>query len=149
MIVEGTGAGDPALSLLDYAAHVADVLTQYQERIADEGYLETDWDEEGGVLRVSVRGGLRPALCLIADRGSAYVLVIGPETGEASVRFGEGLPGEQPPTGSGNVTATYRQGSGEPGNLEIGGLRLEKPFDVVVVGDPRTATPGIFCRRTD
>lgn len=33
--------GDPAISLLDAWATVADVLTFYQERIANEGYLET------------------------------------------------------------------------------------------------------------
>ena len=33
--------GDPALALLDAWATVADVLTFYQERIANEGYLRT------------------------------------------------------------------------------------------------------------
>ena len=35
------GSGDPAIALLDGWATVADVLTFYQERIANEGYLRT------------------------------------------------------------------------------------------------------------
>jgi hypothetical protein len=34
-------AGDPAIAMLDAWATVADVLTFYQERIANEGYLRT------------------------------------------------------------------------------------------------------------
>ena len=33
--------GDPAIAILDAWALVADVLTFYQERIANEGYLRT------------------------------------------------------------------------------------------------------------
>ena len=37
----GRAADDPAVALLDAWAGVADVLTFYQERIANEGYLRT------------------------------------------------------------------------------------------------------------
>ena len=36
-----TGAGDPAVALLDAWATVADIVTFYQERIANEGFLRT------------------------------------------------------------------------------------------------------------
>ncbi|HVT57250.1 MAG TPA: putative baseplate assembly protein [Thermoanaerobaculia bacterium] len=56
-------ASDPAIALLDAWAVVADVLTFYQERIANEGYLRTA-TERRSVLELArlVGYGLRPGV---------------------------------------------------------------------------------------
>ncbi len=51
---------DPAIALLDGWAMVADVLTFYQERIANEGYLRTA-TERRSVLETGAVGWLRAA----------------------------------------------------------------------------------------
>src|SRR6185312_2328368 len=55
--------GDPSLALLDAWATVADVLTFYQERIANEGYLRTATERQS-ILELSRLIGykLRPAV---------------------------------------------------------------------------------------
>lgn len=52
-------ASDPALALLDAWATVADVLTFYQERIANEGYLRTA-TERRSILELARLVGYRP-----------------------------------------------------------------------------------------
>src|SRR5258707_3091489 len=54
---------DPSIALLDAWAMVADVLTFYQERIANEGYLRTAL-ERRSILELARMGGytLRPGL---------------------------------------------------------------------------------------
>jgi hypothetical protein len=42
------------------------------------------------------------------------------------------------------ITASYRRGAGATGNLALSGLRLEKPFVVIVTGGART-TARRFC----
>ena len=51
---------DPAIALLDAWATVADVLTFYQERIANEGYLRTA-TERRSMLELGAAGRLRAA----------------------------------------------------------------------------------------
>lgn len=66
-------ASDPAIALLDAWAIVADVLTFYQERIANEGYLKTAV-ERRSVLELAdlVGGSLRPGVS--ASVSVAYTL---------------------------------------------------------------------------
>jgi hypothetical protein len=130
---DGTGE-DLGIALVELWAHLADVLSFVQDQIADEAYLET---ERRGV-RIRLHAGLQPALFLVADDRRAYVVSIGSETGDATVRFGEGAAGKQPPSGLENVTATYRRGAGDTGNLELTGLDLQPPFVVIVAGNTRT-----------
>ena len=57
----GTGrSGDPSVALLDAWAHIGDLLSQYQDRIASEGYLETDTERrsiaDAAELRQLIRG---------------------------------------------------------------------------------------------
>src|SRR5215203_1588339 len=56
-------AGDPSVALLDAWATVADVLTFYQERIANEGYLRTA-TERRSVLELArlINYHLRPGV---------------------------------------------------------------------------------------
>jgi predicted phage baseplate assembly protein len=76
--------GDPAIALLDAWATVADVLTFYQERIANEGYLRTA-TERRSILELArlVGYALRPGvsasvyLAYTLDKGSASVIPAG------------------------------------------------------------------------
>ncbi|MFC4015159.1 putative baseplate assembly protein [Nonomuraea purpurea] len=65
--------GDPALALLDAWACVGDVLTFYQERIADEGYLATA-KERRSLVELAALVGYRPRPGLAASAWLAYTL---------------------------------------------------------------------------
>ncbi|WP_344664074.1 putative baseplate assembly protein [Catenulispora yoronensis] len=70
---------DPAIALLDCWAVVADILTFYQERIANEGYLRCA-TEAGSVTRLGRLVGHRPRPALAADTYLAYTLDPGADT---------------------------------------------------------------------
>jgi hypothetical protein len=46
------------------------------------------------------------------------------DDGSAVVHFGDGIHGARPPSGEGNIVATYRAGTGTAGNLKAGQLSL-------------------------
>lgn len=129
---------DLGLALLDVLAYVGDVLSYYQDRVANEAYLETEWSEGEDRLRIKVPGAWRPACLVIADSHRVYLVTLGPEADEARVEFGEGVEGERPPSGSGKLTAAYRRGTRNVAELELRGLGFHQPFGVIVVGDPGT-----------
>jgi predicted phage baseplate assembly protein len=64
---------DPAIALLDCWAVVGDVLTFYQERIANEGYLRTAV-EAGSIARLGELVGYRPRPPLASSTYLAYSL---------------------------------------------------------------------------
>jgi hypothetical protein len=66
------------------------------------------------------------------------------DDGKTSVQFGDGLAGVRPPTGQENVTATYRKGIGQAGNVKAGQLSLlmTRPLGVKGVANPAAATGG-------
>lgn len=66
-------ASDPALALLDAWATVADVLTFYQERIANEGYLRTA-TERRSILELARLVGYRPRPGVAASAHLALTL---------------------------------------------------------------------------
>ncbi|WP_322755329.1 putative baseplate assembly protein [Frankia sp. Cas3] len=66
-------ANDPSIALLDAWATVADVLTFYQERIANEGYLRTA-TERTSVVEIARLVGYRPRPGLGASVYLAYTL---------------------------------------------------------------------------
>ena len=76
--------GDPAIALLDAWAMVADVLTFYQERIANEGFLRTAV-ERRSVLELATLAGtaLRPgvsasvSVAYTLDQNSAATIPVG------------------------------------------------------------------------
>ncbi|MGM0583451.1 MAG: putative baseplate assembly protein [Pseudomonadota bacterium] len=72
-----------------------------------------------------------------------YILRIA-EDGTASVTFGDGTRGARPPTGRGNIVATYRKGAGQEGMLEAGRLTLlaAKPAGLKSVTNPRPPSGG-------
>jgi hypothetical protein len=137
-------SSDERIALLELWAHVGDVLSSYQDKVANESYLHTDWHERKSVLRIHLLADLLPALCLIADGRHMYVVVVGRDTDEATISLGDGAVGERPATGSEMITASYRRGTGATGDLALSGLRLVKPFVVIVTGGART-TARRFC----
>jgi hypothetical protein len=92
-------AADPSLALLDAWALVGDVLTFYQERIANEGYLRTA-TERRSVLELARLVGYEPRPGVAASTYLAYLLDEGPEAlipAGAAARSVPG-PGELPQT---------------------------------------------------
>jgi hypothetical protein len=61
-----------------------------------------------------------------------------------TVAFGDGVHGARLPTGTENVTATYRTGLGSAGNVDGGkiSLLMSRPLGVKAVGNPLPATGG-------
>ena len=83
---------DPAIALLDAWAIVADILTFYQERIANEGYLRTA-TERRSILELARLVGytLRPGVA--ASVYLAYMLEIGQTTTIPKGSRSQSLPG--------------------------------------------------------
>jgi hypothetical protein len=61
-----------------------------------------------------------------------------------TVSFGDGVHGARLPTGTGNVTAAYRTGSGAAGNSDAGRISLpaSRPLGVKAVANPLPAAGG-------
>jgi len=133
-------ANDPTMSLIECLAYLDDMLSFYQDQVADESYLDVE-RERGSVLTIRLGAGLRPAFCLIAGDHRAFFVAVGADTEDSRVRFGDGFHGRRPPRGVENVVATYRRGSGDTGNIELRGLDLDGPLAILVVGDPRASRP--------
>ncbi len=91
------GTDDPTMAVVDAWATVLDVLTFYQERIANEGFLRTA-TERRSVLELARRIGyeLRPGVA--ASTTLAFTLETGPGTpGRATIPEGtraQSLPGQ-------------------------------------------------------
>ncbi len=66
------------------------------------------------------------------------------EDGKTTVQFGDGKTGARPPTGTGNLRATYRKGIGQAGNVNAGqlSLLLTRPLGVKEVTNPLAANGG-------
>jgi predicted phage baseplate assembly protein len=74
---------DPSIALLDAWAAVADVLTFYQERIANEGYLRTSTErrsilELARLVGYNLRPGVSASVFLAFDLEKGYDLLIEP-----------------------------------------------------------------------
>ena len=66
------------------------------------------------------------------------------DQGITTVTFGDGQHGARPPAGLENITATYRSGIGEPGNLKASQISLiaTRPLGVKAVLNPIKASGG-------
>ncbi|MFB7614939.1 putative baseplate assembly protein [Kitasatospora sp. NPDC056181] len=73
------------------------------------------------------------------------------ETGTTSVTFPDGTSGHRPATGSENIRARYRTGTGTAGNTDAGRITLlaAKPLSVREVVNPLPATGGADPERPD
>lgn len=83
----------------------------------------------------------RPSLYAAEPNDANYVVRIA-DDGTATVRFGDGKQGARLPTGQENVTATYRVGIGQVGEVGAGALSLLKtrPLGVRGVTNPVAAS---------
>jgi hypothetical protein len=133
------GASDPGITLLELFSYLGDVLSNYQEQVANESYLDVQRGEERSSLRITLGEGLRPAVCVIADDDRVYVLTVGSDAESARVTIGEGTPGKRPLTGAEDVTAIYRRRHEDTGEFLLRGLPLGDSFAVLVLGDPKVA----------
>ena len=103
--------GDPAIALLDAWATVADVLTFYQERIANEGYLGTALErrsvlELARLIGYALRPGVAASVWLAMELEKGYGLKILPYELRAQSLPG---PGETPQTFENIETIELRQ----------------------------------------
>jgi hypothetical protein len=92
----------------------------------------------GGVRWMEVPG-------LFGQPGNAPVYELRlAEDGRSVVQFGDGSMGAIPPTGAGNLTATYRVGSGLAGRVGAGALTtlLQKPTGLQAATNPLAAEGG-------
>lgn len=66
------------------------------------------------------------------------------DSGETTVRFGDGVSGARPPAGRDNIAADYRVGLGAAGNLRAGQLSLpiDRPLGLKEVTNPAAASGG-------
>ena len=131
---------DPSIALLDAWAIVADVLTFYQERIANEGYLRTATErrsvlELARLIGYALRPGVAASVWLALELDKDHEVVIQPHEIKAQSVPG---PGEMPQTFE-NVEpldARYGWNKLQP--------RLAQPQTLVSIqsvsanGDPRT-----------
>lgn len=137
----GSG-GDYLRSLIDAFAYAAEVLDADLDEIFDEAFIETAYDRGQDILRAQFSADLQPVVCVVIDPGNVYVATVGGQTGDSSVRFGDGSHGERPPAGFEHVGAVYRDGEGG-GALELVGLALGEPIWLIAVTRGRRP---LFCR---
>ena len=66
------------------------------------------------------------------------------DSGKTKLTFGNGIRGARVPTGTENVTASYRIGIGESGNVDVGQITMlaSKPLGVKEVVNPMRASGG-------
>lgn len=97
-------------------------------------------------LRVLVNGeAWKEVPSLFGQPPSAPVFTARQEDdGKTVLQFGDGVTGARLPTGSGNVVATYRQGSGLEGRLKAGQLNilLDRPVGLGDVANPAPSEGG-------
>jgi hypothetical protein len=138
-------APDFALSLIETLAYIGDVLSSEQDELADEDFLETSRPNDEDLVRIRFLTDLLPAVFVAVGDERAFVVVVGSETGDSTIRFGDGAPGTRPPAGLADVSATYRHGEGHAGCLELRGLRLGRRYAVVAISHRATRAGGLIC----
>ncbi|HUJ71998.1 MAG TPA: hypothetical protein VLZ30_07125, partial [Verrucomicrobiae bacterium] len=140
--------GDPAIALLDSWAVVADVLTFYQERIANEGYLRTATEREsilelarliGYKLRPGVSASVYLAYTLDEDRSKTPPLPTAVTIPAGSRSQSVPGPGESPQSFETSADLDARS---EWNNLQV---RLTKPQteNTVMNGARNDPDPGV------
>ncbi len=73
------------------------------------------------------------------------------DTGETTIRFGDGISGARPPAGRDNIEAEYRAGLGKAGNVRAGQLSLaiDRPLGLKEVINPFAAADGADAETED
>jgi len=103
---------DPGVAIVELLAYVGDMISAYQDRIADEGYLGTPGRRRAG-LRVDVDGERWQEVSSLVESGpdDAHVVVTTQDDGATVIQFGDGEHGRRPSTGS-DIQVRYRSGLG-------------------------------------
>jgi hypothetical protein len=132
---DGSHAAEPdgALSLLELLAYVGDVLSADQDRTAEEAFVDTSYNPGDASVAIRLANDLRPVAFAAVDASHAFVVVIGAETGDSTLSFGDGDRGRRPPAGLEHGTASYRHGGGGAGNVQVRGLPLRAPIAVITL----------------
>ena len=126
------------LSLIETLAYIGDVLSAAQEQVADESFLETSREDDEDVVRIRLLNELRPAAFGVVGDERAFVVVVGSEAGDSTVRFGDDERGERPEEGLKDVIASYRHGGGRAGCVELRGLHLGRRYAVIAASQAGT-----------
>ena len=129
---------DPALALLDAAATVADVLTFYQERIANEGYLRCA-TEDRSLRELGRLVGYAPRPGVAASTDLAFTLDAGAAVTIAAGNRAQSVPGpgELPQTFE---TAEDLDARGEWNTLPV---RQTRTAHVAVLTEAAATTDGL------
>ncbi|WP_251023540.1 putative baseplate assembly protein [Streptomyces sp. ISL-10] len=119
---------DPTIALLDGWAVVADVLTFYQERIANEGYLRTATEQES-LIRLGRLVGHRPRPALAAATHLAYTL---DADARATVPAGSQVKSAPPP---GGLPQTFETATDLAARAEWNRLPVRKTTPPAITAD--------------
>ncbi len=133
---EIVGAGNPAQPFQRFAlkqAPVTHLVASTENGVASTLKLRIDGVEWQEVPDLYQRGATARVFATTLS-----------DTGDTTVRFGDGVSGARPPAGRDNIEAEYRKGLGRAGNLRAGQLSLaiDKPLGLKEVVNPFAATGG-------
>ena len=102
---------DPGVAIVELLAYVGDMISAYQDRIANDAYLGTDRRRRSSI-RVDVDGERWRAVPSLADSGpdDHHFVVKTGDDGATAIEFGDGEHGRRPPDGS-EIGVRYRSGN--------------------------------------
>ena len=63
--------------MIETLVYIGDVLSSKQDQVTAEGFLSTTYDDERDVLRVDMRAGARPIVCVVIDDCRTFMVSIG------------------------------------------------------------------------
>jgi hypothetical protein len=135
---------DGVLPLIDALAYLADVLAGEQDGVAGEGFIDSSFGD-GGALRIRFSEVLVPVAFLVVDDGHAFVIAIGADAGDSTIRFGDDEEGRRPPAGLDGVSACYGRGAGGLGNVELRAPGLVTPFALIAMSHPHARGRSVTC----
>jgi hypothetical protein len=103
-------AHDPGVAIVELLAYVGDMLSSYQDLIADEAYLGTARPRSEGI-RIEVDGERWREVSSLIDSGAddADFVVTSQDDGTTAIQFGDGEHGRRPSAGSA-IRIRYRPG---------------------------------------
>ncbi|TCP41857.1 putative baseplate assembly protein [Rhodovulum marinum] len=137
------GAGDPAQPFQRFTlkqAPVTHLVASTENGVASTLTLRIDGVEWTEVPDLYQRGATARVFATTLS-----------DTGETTVRFGDGISGARPPAGRDNIEAEYRKGLGKAGNVRAGQLSLaiDRPLGLKDVVNPMAATGGADAETSD
>ena len=137
---------DPAIALLDSWAAIADILTFYTERIANEGYLRTATEPQsiarlGRLVGFTSRPGLGASVFL------AYTLLADPAR-DTSVTIPAGSRAQSVP-GPGELPQSYETGADLPSRASWNDLDVQQTTPVLISPDTAPSLAELSLAGTD